>query len=51
VVAWADTVHAASPPPSAIDDELEALTLGVARGAVDAQALAIWFRQRLIRPD
>jgi death-on-curing protein len=29
------------------DDELEALVLAVARGELAAEALAIWFRQRL----
>lgn len=32
---------------SATDDELEALTLAVAQGTIEAEALAIWFRQRL----
>jgi death-on-curing protein len=32
---------------SATDDELEVLTLAVAQGAIEAEALAIWFRQRL----
>jgi death on curing protein len=31
--------------------ELEDLTLTVARGGLDAESLAIWFRQRLRRPD
>lgn len=31
----------------ASDDELEELTLAVAEGKVEAEALAIWFRQRL----
>lgn len=31
----------------ASDDELEVLTLAVAEGKVEAEALAIWFRQRL----
>jgi death-on-curing protein len=31
----------------ATDDELESVTLAVARGEVEAEALAIWFRQRL----
>jgi death-on-curing protein len=32
----------------ASDDELEATTLAVARGELAAEALAIWFRQRLV---
>ncbi len=32
---------------SVTDDELEALTLAVAQGTIEAEALAIWFRQRL----
>jgi len=35
----------------ASDEELEALTLEVARGAIEAEALAIWFRQRLRATD
>lgn len=31
----------------ASDAELETLTLDVAKGAVEVEALAIWFRQRL----
>ncbi len=31
--------------------ELEDLTLTVARGELDAEALAIWFRQRISRED
>jgi death-on-curing protein len=31
----------------ATDDEFERVTLDVARGVVEAEALAIWFRQRL----
>lgn len=31
--------------------ELEELTLTVARGELDAEALAIWFRQRISRED
>jgi death-on-curing protein len=31
----------------AVDGELEALTLDVAKGDVEVEALAIWFRQRL----
>lgn len=31
----------------ASDDQLETLTLDVARGEVQVEALAIWFRQRL----
>ena len=30
----------------AIDEELIAVTLSVAKGEVEAEALAIWFRQR-----
>jgi death-on-curing protein len=36
---------------SASDDELEQPTLTVARGELDAEALAIWFRQRISRED
>jgi len=32
---------------SATDDELEVLTLEVAQGTIEAEAFAIWFRQRL----
>jgi death-on-curing protein len=32
---------------SASDDELEVVTLAVAQGSIEAEALAIWFRQRL----
>jgi len=35
----------------ASDSELEDLTLTVARGELDAEALAIWFRQRISRED
>jgi len=31
------------------DSELEELTVTVARGEIDAEALAIWFRQRISR--
>jgi death-on-curing protein len=31
------------------DSELEELTMTVARGEIDAEALAIWFRQRISR--
>jgi death-on-curing protein len=31
----------------ATDNELESLTLAVARGEIEAEALAIWLRQRL----
>ncbi len=31
----------------ASDEELESLTLAVARGEIDAERLAIWFRQRI----
>jgi len=31
--------------------ELEELTLTVARGELDAEALSIWFRQRISRED
>jgi death-on-curing protein len=33
------------------DSHLEELTLTVARGELDAEALAIWFRQRISRED
>jgi death-on-curing protein len=33
------------------DDDLEEITLAVARGEVAAEALAIWLRQRTIRED
>ena len=33
----------------ASDQELESLTLSVARGEMDAEPLAIWFRQRVTR--
>ena len=36
---------------AATDDELEELTLAVARGQIAAEALAIWFRQRLRSSD
>jgi len=36
---------------SADDSELEEVTLTVARGELDAEALAIWFRQRIARED
>jgi death-on-curing protein len=32
---------------NASDDDLETLTLSVAQGEIEAEALAIWFRQRL----
>jgi death-on-curing protein len=32
-------------------EELEAVTLSVARGELDAERLAIWFRQRISRED
>jgi death-on-curing protein len=32
------------------DEELEEMTLAVAEGEVEAEALAIWFRQRLRLP-
>ena len=35
----------------ATDEELEALTLSVAEGKIEAEALAIWFRQRLRSQD
>lgn len=35
----------------ASDEELEAVTLAVAEGNVEAEALAIWFRQRLRSQD
>jgi death-on-curing protein len=33
------------------DEELEEVALTVARGELDAEALAIWFRQRISRED
>jgi death-on-curing protein len=33
------------------DDEVEEITLTVARGELDAESLAIWFRQRISRED
>jgi death-on-curing protein len=33
------------------NSELEELTLSVARGELDAEALGIWFRQRISRED
>jgi death-on-curing protein len=36
---------------AAADEELEEITLTVARGELDAEALAIWFRQRISRED
>ena len=33
------------------DSELEELTWTLARGELDAEALAIWFRQRISRED
>ena len=36
---------------AASDQELEDLTQAVARGELDAESLAIWFRQRLERTD
>jgi death-on-curing protein len=35
----------------ASNSELEELTVTVARGELDAEALAIWFRQRISRED
>jgi death-on-curing protein len=35
----------------ATDEELEEITLTVACGELDAEALAIWFRQRISRED
>jgi death-on-curing protein len=35
----------------ASNPELEELTMTVARGELDAEALAIWFRQRISRED
>lgn len=32
---------------SASDEELEGLTMGLAQGALEVEALAIWFRQRV----
>jgi death-on-curing protein len=36
---------------NAEDDDLEEITLAVARGEMTAEALAIWLRQRTIRAD
>lgn len=36
---------------AAADEELEDITMTVARGEIDAEALAIWFRQRISRED
>jgi len=36
---------------AASDQELENVTLAVARGELDAESLGIWFRQRLERTD
>jgi death-on-curing protein len=36
---------------AALDDDLEQITLATARGELDAEALAIWFRQRISRED
>lgn len=36
---------------AADNSELEELTMSVARGEIDAEALAIWFRQRISRKD
>jgi prophage maintenance system killer protein len=36
---------------AATDEDLEQITLAVARGELDAEALAIWFRQRISRED
>lgn len=33
------------------DPEFEQITLAVARGEIDAESLAIWFRQRVTRED
>jgi death-on-curing protein len=35
----------------AVDEEIEAVTLAVARGEVEAEALAIWLRQRTRRAE
>jgi len=35
----------------ATDEELEAITLSVAEGKLEAEALAIWIRQRLLEPS
>jgi death on curing protein len=35
----------------ASNSELEELTVTVARGELDGEALAIWFRQRISRED
>jgi death-on-curing protein len=36
---------------AATDEDLEQITLAVARGELDAEALAIWVRQRISRED
>lgn len=36
---------------AATDENLEQITLTVARGELDAEALAIWFRQRISREE
>jgi death-on-curing protein len=36
---------------AATDEDLEQITLSVARGELDAGALAIWFRQRISREE
>ena len=36
---------------AALDDDLVQTTLATARGELDAEALAIWFRQRISRED
>jgi death-on-curing protein len=33
------------------DDDLESLTFAVAQGTIEAEALAIWIRQRLIAEE
>lgn len=35
----------------ALPKEVEDITLTIARGQIDAEALAIWFRQRISRED
>jgi len=40
-----------APAGRSLSKNLEELTLSVARGELDAESLAIWFRQRLERSD
>jgi len=37
--------------PNITPDELEIVTLSVARGDMDIEPLTIWFRQRIVRTD